>query len=57
MKKRVEAMGAKVIEFFNHTLIHINDMSIDVLNTFPQCYKEYREKVLKDLTVRGIIES
>lgn len=57
MKKRVEAIGAKVVELFNHTLIHIDDMSIDVLNTFPQCYKEYREKVLKDMHVRGIIVS
>lgn len=50
-------MGKRVFEFFNHTLIHVSDMKIDVLNFYPQCYKEYREKVTKQLNVRLILES
>eukprot|EP00801_Mesodinium_rubrum_P001848 Mrub_01848.p1 GENE.Mrub_01848~~Mrub_01848.p1 ORF type:complete len:615 (-),score=136.25 Mrub_01848:105-1838(-) len=57
MKTRVSSMGKRVFEFFNHTLIHVSDMKIDVLNFYPQCYKEYREKVTKQLNVRLILES
>jgi len=49
--------STKYHEYWGQTLIHIDDLTINLDKEYPSCFKEFREIVTKKCKIRKIIDS